>query len=65
MAAKFGRGPLHMAARSDAVTAELLAQHAAAVDAKDNHGFTPLYTASMFGHAASVSSILPVCAVCN
>ena len=48
---KFGRGPLHLAARSASVTAELLTQHAAAINAKDQHGFTPIYTASMFGDA--------------
>lgn len=56
---KFGRAALHLAARSGELVAikEAIAE-AKDIDAADDHGFTPLYHASMFGHTAVMELML-------
>lgn len=60
MAGKFGRTELHVAARTQAITAELIlsAVKQGTVNTKDNHGFTPLYTASMFNDTVAIELLL-------
>lgn len=60
MALRFGRTPLIMAARAgDAAAASaLLAGPTGAVGTADEHGFTALYHAAMFGHVEVMRLVL-------
>jgi len=60
MTGKFRRTQLHIAARKQAVTAELVASAVkeGTINTKDNHGFTPLYHAAMFNDTAAIELLL-------
>ena len=57
---KFGRTPLHVAARTQGVTAALVstAVEQGGINTRDDHGFSPLYTAAMFNDTAAVELLL-------
>jgi ankyrin repeat protein len=55
---RFGRTPLHLAARSGEVTDTMVLEHQATVNHKDDHGFTPLYHAAMFGDVRAIELLL-------
>ena len=58
MAGKFGRTQVHCAARTGGLTPQLLASDHGSIDARDDHGFTPLYHASMFGDIGGIETLL-------
>jgi ankyrin repeat protein len=47
-----------MACRDGSLTAEMLASRTMLIETKDVHGFTPLYTAAIFGHLTIVELLL-------
>ena len=58
MSANFGRTPLHVALRAGEVDASSLAALAVHIGVADAHGFSPLYTAAMFGRVASIEHLV-------